>query len=429
MGKIKSLLNEIQNYRGSVPKGRLSKTFLEAYKVLGFAFPTERVCVVGGTNGKGSVVHCLSELLQAHGLIVGKFISPHLVELGERIQVNGENIESQRLEENLIDIDDSLSRNSKLSLKDLSFFELLLLSALKHFEKSGVEFLVLEIGVGGGNDPVGQIPHDFNILTSLSFDHKEILGESLEEIFAHKIGMIKKEGVLVHGLEQKFFESLNTPEIVSDCLICPVNNPEIQYKKSNQTLFTYNEDVIRTGYFGPIGAKNTLISLTMFDQIANCLQFEVDRKKLVESIENLVWPGRMQKLDWFGKGQLWLSGDHNVEGWQALRANLKLIHPEKIHLFFGLGPSKDLSEFTKTFDSLPVQSVNVVAGAYNNRAIEDYPDKLTGKELNRYQNFSDVDWAGLDVNKYEDLILICGSLYFVGHFLKYFRESSLKIRK
>ena len=140
---------------------------------------------VAGTNGKGSVSHMLASILREAGYRTGLFTSPHLTDFRERIRVDGEMIPKQKVV-NFVD-----KHQDKMKELDLSFFEMTAAMAFDYFDQSDVEVAVIETGLGGRLDATNLITPILSIVTNVSFDHTEFLGETIEKIAAEKAGIIK----------------------------------------------------------------------------------------------------------------------------------------------------------------------------------------------------------------------------------------------
>ena len=153
---------------------------------------------VAGTNGKGSVSAMIASILTAHGFGVGLFTSPHLVSFTERIQINNEQI----TETDII----SLTEEIKESIQELelnpTFFEFVTAMAFLYFSRKGIDYAVVETGMGGRLDATNVIMPDVSVITKISYDHREFLGETLTDIAREKAGIIKK-GIPVVCAEQE----------------------------------------------------------------------------------------------------------------------------------------------------------------------------------------------------------------------------------
>ncbi len=148
---------------------------------------------IAGTNGKGSTSHMLAAILQSAGYKVGLYTSPHLIDFRERIRINGEEIP----EHNVVDfIADNKERIEEI---EPSFFELTVAMAFKYFADEKVDFAVIETGLGGRLDSTNIITPELSVITNISYDHQNMLGNSLAEIAGEKAGIIKQNVPVVIG--------------------------------------------------------------------------------------------------------------------------------------------------------------------------------------------------------------------------------------
>ena len=157
---------------------------------------------VAGTNGKGSVSHMLASILREAGYRTGLFTSPHLTDFRERIRVDGEMIPKQKVV-NFVD-----KHQDKMKELDLSFFEMTAAMAFDYFDQSDVEVAVIETGLGGRLDATNLITPILSIVTNVSFDHTEFLGETIEKIAAEKAGIIKKSIPVILGQHSEDYDKV-----------------------------------------------------------------------------------------------------------------------------------------------------------------------------------------------------------------------------
>ncbi|MCU0329149.1 MAG: Mur ligase family protein, partial [Chitinophagales bacterium] len=159
---------------------------------------TSLKCIhVAGTNGKGSVTHLLAAYLGLHGFKVGIYSSPHVVEFGERIKIGREFIEEDFVVE-------FVEKHQDFMLtQKLSYFEAIFGMAMAYFKEKSVDYCVVEVGLGGLLDTTNIIVSTFNIITNISFDHQDVLGNTLQAIASQKAGIIKENAVVLIGEKQE----------------------------------------------------------------------------------------------------------------------------------------------------------------------------------------------------------------------------------
>lgn len=159
--------------------------FASLVQALGLQSPNAKVVVVAGTNGKGSMVYLLEYALSSLGFKVGVYTSPHLFKVNERIRINQHPVSDQTLGKCFKAISEAIS------LERCSFFEVMTLMALKIFSAEQLDFILLEVGLGGRLDPVNAIDADLSIITTIDYDHMDVLGYTLDAIAAEKAGILR----------------------------------------------------------------------------------------------------------------------------------------------------------------------------------------------------------------------------------------------
>ena len=159
---------------------------------------------IAGTNGKGSCVEMINNILIKQGYKVGKFISPHLVKCNERICINGKEISDKEMIDLIHKLQPQIDKYNKIERENVTFFELITIMALLYFYKNKVDFVVLETGLGGLYDCTNIISKPLiSIITSIGLDHMHFLGNTLPKIASQKAGIIKKNSNTVF-FEQTF---------------------------------------------------------------------------------------------------------------------------------------------------------------------------------------------------------------------------------
>ena len=155
---------------------------------------------VSGTNGKGSVCTMLNHVLVSHSLNVGLYTSPHVFDYRERIQVNSKKISSEEFEMIFQDVSDKLAQLHT----SLSYFEMMTLIAFIYFKKQNVDIVILEVGLGGRLDATNVIDKSLiSVITNISLDHTDILGSTEQSIAKEKVAILKKNSILISGIEQE----------------------------------------------------------------------------------------------------------------------------------------------------------------------------------------------------------------------------------
>jgi len=268
-----------------------------------------RIITVGGTNGKGSTVTALSSLLQAAGQRVGAFTSPHIFCYNERIQINGQTAKDSEIV--------AAFETIELIRQDipLSYFEFSLLAALWVFQQHSVDYMVLEVGLGGRLDAVNALQSDLSIITTVDIDHCHWLGNDIETIAAEKAAIMRPDCVMVYG-------DKDCPKVIK-------NRSTEEHVQLLQWSVDYTATVKSGGFcyhWGDIEFKDLPLPHMVGDfQIHNfataltailCIERRVQRAVVSEALKNWRIPGRIQTIQ--DKPEVIVDVAHNRQSIQAL---------------------------------------------------------------------------------------------------------------
>ncbi len=350
---------------------------------------------IAGTNGKGSTSHTLAAILQSAGYRVGLYTSPHLLTFCERIRVNGEMIPEQRV------VDFVEQERSFFEPLYPSFFELTTALAFKYFEEQKVDIAVVEVGLGGRLDCTNIITPLLSIITNISFDHTQFLGNTLAQIATEKAGIIKEgipplRAVYHHHTYSEFREQ--GPHFTSATAICPpalLEQFQLRgaYQNLNARTILAGVEILREQ------------GLTISDEaVSNGFAHVVDLTGLRGRWETL----RTAPLTICDIG-------HNVAGWKQLSRSIA----DATHVVFGMVDDKDVATIIRM---LPKRAKYYFTQANTRRAITS--TKLLqiaeSKGLNgsAFATVADAKHAVEHDAKPSDFIFIGGSNYLVADWLE-----------
>ena len=346
---------------------------------------------VAGTNGKGSCSHTLAAMLQAMGLKVGLYTSPHLVDFRERIRVNGKCISKKRVVdfvENERDFFEPLSP---------SFFELTTALAFKYFAEKKIDVAVVEVGLGGRLDCTNIITPELSIITNISFDHTQFLGDTLAKIAGEKAGIIKEGVPVVIGettpetkpvFEQKAAEK-HAPIYFAEEGLC-----------SQELAAKVKELLPHFELKGNYQQKN----LPTILQAAEVLQ--IPEKAILKGLENVCEStGLMGRWQTLQKNPLVICDTgHNVGGWPC----------KQLRIVFGMVDDKDINT---VMEMLPTNAVYYWTQGSTKRAIPAEKVAWQGKkhqlEGTIYNNVESAYRQALQDASEKDFIFVGGSSYIV----------------
>lgn len=383
---------------------------------------------IAGTNGKGSCSHTLAAILQNDGYKVGLYTSPHIMDFRERIKINGECISKEYVIEFV---------NQEKGLFEKihpSFFEVTTALAFKYFAEQHVDYAIIEVGLGGRLDCTNIITPILSIITNISFDHTNFLGNTLEKIAKEKAGIIKPNIPVIIG------ETTNeTKPVFKSC--AESMNAEIIYADENDEIisFTMNDNggiTYKTRRFGIIqGELGGLYQKKNTNTILHAVRFLYDQHviKNTGSINNGFYNvcrltgliGRWQKIG--SNPSVICDTGHNVGGWAYISRQLQLQKYNKLHIVFGMVNDKDVDG---VMCLLPQNAYYYFTKPQSKRAI---PEKeIQRKAMSHglagdcYNDVASAYAAAKKMASPDDMIFIGGSSYIVSDLLLYIRQQHSK---
>lgn len=406
-----------QNVGGDAYKEGLYNTYqLDEH----FGHPHQRYKTihVAGTNGKGSCSHTLASILQASGLKVGLFTSPHLVDFRERIRVNGQMVS----EEYVIDFVEQ--HRSFFEPLHPSFFELTTAMAFKYFAEQNVDVAVIEVGLGGRLDCTNIISPEVCVITNISFDHVAFLGNTLAKIAGEKAGIIKRNTPVVIG------ETVKETRPVFEAKATDMNAPIYFAEKEKEILkhrfnakggITYQTakygKVIGElgGYCQQKNASTILCAISRLKERGFRISDENIREGFAHVCEMTGLMGRWQTLN--AAPKVVCDTGHNVGGFRWITKQLNKVHAP-MRIVFGMVNDKDISG---VLSMMPKRATYYFCQASVKRALphEDIQQKAKayGLEGNSYPTVAQAYKAALADAQAEDFIYVGGSSFVVADLL------------
>ncbi|MFN2457583.1 MAG: folylpolyglutamate synthase/dihydrofolate synthase family protein [Chitinophagaceae bacterium] len=374
---------------------------------------------VGGTNGKGSVSHMLAAILQTSGYKTGLYTSPHLYDFKERIKINSEMVN----EDFVIDF---VGRITPL-IEEIkpSFFEITVAMAFEYFAQQGVDVAVIEVGLGGRLDSTNIIKPEVSVITNISKDHVDMLGNTLKEIAFEKAGIIKEDIPVVIG--QKQVETDDVFNQVATSVHSPLFYAEENYAIKSLAL---NDDLLTaTVHDMHVHSDSTFdLDLTGTYQLKNLITVlqavELLRAKGYKLEINAVKQALKTTKKITGLYGRWevvrrmpmivLEVAHNADGIREMLQHLHHIRFKNLHIVFGMVRDKDPDEILKL---LPADAGYYFTQANIPRAL--HAEILHGNALKyhlqgtTYKNVNAALKQALDNAALDDLIIVCGSIFLV----------------
>lgn len=395
-----------------------------------------KVIHIAGTNGKGSVAACLLSILMEAGLKVGFFTSPALERFTERIRINQEEISRLDTAKYLGEVREFCEKQVKEGLEHPLEFEMITAAALKYFYDKKVDIAILEVGLGGRLDSTNVVTPCLSIITSISYDHMNILGNTLTQITSEKAGIIK-EGVTVVSYPQlgEAYDVIKETCALKHCKL--VNVPgsagkylgTVEYEKhllqSVMIKASDEEYLFSTKLLGTYQIKNMSTAVFAAREI-NLLGVTVSHKNIIDGLNNVSWPGRLEVLGF--SPYIVLDGAHNIDGIYKLKQSLeKYFKYRNLYLIFGVLKDKEVEKMVEVISPIAKKMICLTP---NNERAEDI--KLLLEIVKKYNVncISETDYemaikTSLKWSGQKDLILVCGSLYMIGDM----RKIIIKLKK
>ena len=376
---------------------------------------------IAGTNGKGSCSHSLASILQEAGYKVGLYTSPHLVDFRERIRVNGQCISKERVVK--------FVKDERKFFEPLhpSFFELTTALAFKYFDEQKVDIAIIEVGLGGRLDCTNIISPILSIITNISFDHTQFLGDTLAKIAAEKAGIIKKGVPVIIGeaneetrpvFQSKANEVNSVIVFAEDNAIVtsssPITDGGRRYNLSNNS--TLIGELL--GDYQERNMNTILCACNILKQMNIIKNDDVIAKGLTNICKNTGLLGRWQTIQ--NNPTVVCDTGHNVGGWNYLAPQIKRQQCNQLRIVFGMVDDKDINS---VMFLLPKNAIYYWTQAESKRAIKaERVAEIAIKHDLRGEIFDNVEVAytkALQDSNKDDFVFVGGSSYIVADLLTF----------
>lgn len=387
-----------------------------------------KIIHTAGTNGKGSCVEMISNVLTCAGYKVGKFISPHLVEYNERICVDNKEITDVELEELITELMPEVEKYNKEHNNDVTLFELKIIMALIYFNRKNCDFVVLETGLGGLHDSTNIVNPIVSVITSIGYDHMHILGNTLPEIAAQKAGIIKENSNTIFIPQD---DEVN--EIIEDT--CKAKNNTLHLiKEQDISNYSYDENYQKFDYKN---YKNILVNLKGKKQIYNasiCLEcmnilkdkgYTINENGIRKGLSTVIHRARFERL--YEEPTIIYDGAHNKPAMQNLINSVNMYYKNNKKVFIvSILKTKDyksmLGELLQDKEAVYI----FTSGNSTERYVQGEILANTAKEVMKEANIQVKDlkdaleYVIKDCKNYT--IFIVGSFYVYGNVIDMLKE-------
>ena len=348
---------------------------------------------IAGTDGKGSTVNYLCDLLRSQGYKVGTLTSPHYVTHLDRIRIDGNNIR----EEAFLDI---LNRNYDFFVRnDLSMFEMDFLIMTVYFLEEKVDYAIIEVGLGGRLDSTNVLDKPLmEIITTIGYDHMDKLGNTLVEICREKCGIIKNDSTVVVGhLSEECLEEVRKTVKERNCRLFELG----EYIDLGNRKFRFHDEEYEIGSYASYQLHNASLALYAFEILSDMEDFTIDLNCAKKALKSSLWHCRFEIVH--EDPRIILDGAHNIHGIQALCESYDRLSGSKCIIFSAL----KRKEYQKMIETVKKHCDRLIITTF------EYNDAIDLAQFKDYEVEKDYKKAIDDAIKIYDNVLICGSLYFM----------------
>ncbi|MGP4067583.1 bifunctional folylpolyglutamate synthase/dihydrofolate synthase [Halobacillus sp. B29] len=382
---------------------------------------------IAGTNGKGSTVTFLSNLLQTQGYDVGTFTSPYIIRFNERISMNGEAIPDAELAALTEAIKPLAEKLKDTSLGEPTEFEIITAMAVLYFSQKHLDFILFEVGLGGRYDSTNIIQPLLTVITNIGLDHINILGNTREQIAYEKAGIIKPNTPLITGAKEESVLSVLKEQ--ASLYKAPVSilgkDFQVEHKKSSlegESFEFINSSFHSGDLLSPMKGRhqvdNAALALQTMEQLKQ-RGADINRTQYSRGLLRTYWPARFETI--CTNPVTIIDGAHNEEGTRALVDTMKRhFSGKRVHLIYSALEDKPVVTMLEILKE-------IVDVAY--MTTFEFPRAMTGSELTELSPIADTitvsDYVqairqAMSTMKTGEVLLVTGSLYFISEIRKYF---------
>ncbi|QUH24471.1 bifunctional folylpolyglutamate synthase/dihydrofolate synthase [Serpentinicella alkaliphila] len=378
---------------------------------------------VAGTNGKGSTCAFIQSILKESGFRVGLYTSPSIDGFTGRIKINDSNIRGDRFADVANKVKDKIKIMLSEGMDHPTEFEIITAMALLYYYEENVDFVVLEVGLGGRLDATNIVKNPLlSVITPIGYDHMDYLGDTLGKIAFEKAGIVKENNfVVTANQENEALEVINEVAKEKDSKVYTVDlsSLDIHISELNDQLFSIkifdqkycNMNIKLNGVHQ---IENACLALTAIEVLKDQRNIRIDKESIYKGLLNTKWPGRFEVIS--ENPYTIIDGAHNVHAAIRLKETIEKVIPGKsIILVIGMLGDKDVDGVLDLL--IPLSKEIVIAEPSNSRALSiiELESKIKRISLNTHTS-SNVEEAlniAHSLAKKGDVILVAGSLYLI----------------
>ena len=371
-----------------------------------------KTILIAGTNGKGSTAAMIASILCSAGYKVGLYTSPHLVDVRERIVINGKKIPLKEFNRTIADVKDKKEQ-------PVTYFEFLTAVAFVYFQRQKVDIAVLEVGLGGRLDATNVCKPLVSVITNISLDHMDYLGNTLDSIAREKAGIIKQKGICITAAKQnKVLEVLKNVCLRRRAKLYCLSS-DIKIKKQKDGILNYeglyrNLKNLKIPLQGDHQLSNAALALAAIE-LCEKKGFSIADTAIYAGLKNTHWEARLEVLQ--NQPLFLLDGAHNPAGISVLcRTFKKDFSYRRLILIFGALADKDYRQMLQKI--VPLASIIILTQLKTKRAVPVNDIMETVKKMGYPAIVTDNVKQAIEraqaLAKKQDLICATGSFYLAG---------------
>ena len=389
----------------------------ELLKRLGNPQNSFRKIHVAGTDGKGSTSAMMASILKEPGFKTGLYTSPHIIQFNERISINGENISDEDVR-TLVSVIRPIVEDMRNDDMQCTFFEVTTAMAFLYFRENDIDYAVLEVGMGGRFDATNVIVPDVSVITTISMEHTEYLGDTLEKIATEKAGIIKQRVPVVTNNEGTPYDMIFKTAMENGSQLFKVPEPQSVTVGPDCTSFTYKGEEYKVGIPGRYQAYNACLAIEAMNQLPYASKVILH---IHDGLAKTRWPCRMQKLEDL---PIILDVTHTKVGSKALAENISEIYG-KVTVVFGVLSDKDISGIIENLSTIASKMIITRPISERSARLKKVVRAAKGKMDNVIvePNIGKAFDRGMKIRG-DEMMLVTGSFIMAEDALKWLKRTS-----
>ncbi|MFW5736763.1 MAG: bifunctional folylpolyglutamate synthase/dihydrofolate synthase, partial [Halanaerobium sp.] len=376
---------------------------------------------IAGTNGKGSTAAFLEAIYRKAGYKTALYSSPHYFHFNERIKIRGRACSTYDLTEIIEEIKKAVAKMKKENYYEPSFFEIVTAAAFKYFKQHESEIVVLETGLGGRLDATNVVSGTLlSIITNISLEHSQFLGDTTAKIAAEKAGIIKQNSKVLTAVDDSEALKVISAKAAEKNSKFIVLKDEYQKIESSSNIkenfltlkkMAKPEKKYKLSLLGEYQAVNAALAVRGIEELAE--KFPVSEKEIKAALADVYWPGRMEKIS--EKPLIFFDGAHNPAAFKQLAKNIHNFRSEfkNLHLVFSVLKDKDLDAILEELTDFKSGTQFYLAenNSFRSISINDLVKKVKTKDFKykSFKNLAEAAKTALANAEAEDLIITAGS--------------------